>query len=202
MTDEITYCAVHPTKETGLRCNKCDRYMCSDCAVQTPVGYRCRECVRQVEDRFYNAEATDGFIVFGVCAATSAVGGLFIGAIGFFGLFIAIIAGFPAGVLIAGWAMRATNRRKGRDTWRFGVGGVIVGVLIGAFIGGLLAYPEGLRIAYENFQQMTPQMQQNIQRGGLRVISQTDYALGQVLRLNVVIFAGLVAYSVYLRMKS
>ena len=44
VTDEVTYCAVHPDRETGLRCNKCGRLMCAECAVPTPVGYRCREC--------------------------------------------------------------------------------------------------------------------------------------------------------------
>ena len=29
-----------------LRCNRCDKPICYDCAVRTPVGYRCKECVR------------------------------------------------------------------------------------------------------------------------------------------------------------
>jgi hypothetical protein len=202
MTEEITYCAVHPTRETGLRCNKCDRYMCSECAVQTPVGYRCRECVRQVEDRFYDAQATDGLIVLGVTAGLSMIAGVLFGYIGGFGLFIAMIAGLPAGAAIAGQAMKAIARRKGRNTWKFGVAGVMIGVLVGAFIGGMLAYPDSLRIAYENFQQMSLQTQDNIRRGGLRVMSQTDFAFGRVLTLNVLLFAGLAAYSVYHRMKS
>ncbi len=43
---DIPTCANHPERETGLRCNRCGKPICSQCAVQTPVGYRCRECVR------------------------------------------------------------------------------------------------------------------------------------------------------------
>lgn len=202
MTDEITYCAVHPDRETGLRCNKCERYMCSACAVQTPVGYRCRECVRQVEDRFYNAAATDSLIAFGICAAVALGGGLVLGYVGRLGLLIGLLAGFPAGFLMANWTMQAIKRRKGRNLWRWAAGGVVVGALVGAYLGGLMAYPDSLREAYEIFQQMPPAQQDGIRRGGLRVISQSDFALQRVLTLGVIAFAGLSAYSVYLRMKS
>ena len=33
---EIHYCAVHNDRDTELRCNRCDRYMCIDCAKRTP----------------------------------------------------------------------------------------------------------------------------------------------------------------------
>ena len=49
--DGLTYCEVHPDRETSLRCNKCGRLMCTECAVLTPVGYRCRECVRGQQER-------------------------------------------------------------------------------------------------------------------------------------------------------
>ena len=32
--------------ETSLRCNKCGKPICAKCAVRTPTGYRCKECVR------------------------------------------------------------------------------------------------------------------------------------------------------------
>src|SRR5690606_10430831 len=47
-TDTL-YCTVHPTRATLLRCNRCGRPMCTDCAVQHPVGLRCRECVNQTK---------------------------------------------------------------------------------------------------------------------------------------------------------
>ncbi len=32
--------------ETTLRCGKCEKLICPDCMVETPVGARCRECAR------------------------------------------------------------------------------------------------------------------------------------------------------------
>ena len=37
-------CAFHPKVETLLRCSKCEKPICSRCAILTPVGSRCREC--------------------------------------------------------------------------------------------------------------------------------------------------------------
>ena len=44
--NEKMYCYNHPQRETVLRCNRCERPMCTSCAVLTPTGYRCKECVR------------------------------------------------------------------------------------------------------------------------------------------------------------
>src|SRR5215475_10289067 len=98
-TEEITYCAVHPDRETSLRCNKCGRYMCSDCAVLTPVGYRCKQCVRQHEDRFFTASQYDYVIISAVCAGLGAVGGFIASAISV--LLILLIVGVPVGGGIA-----------------------------------------------------------------------------------------------------
>jgi len=43
---QVMYCYVHPDRETLLRCNRCERPICQSCAVLTPTGYRCKECVR------------------------------------------------------------------------------------------------------------------------------------------------------------
>ena len=37
-------CYRHPKVETSLRCSRCEQPICANCAVLTPVGYRCREC--------------------------------------------------------------------------------------------------------------------------------------------------------------
>ena len=36
----IEYCEKHPDREARLRCNRCNRLMCTQCAVRTPTGYR------------------------------------------------------------------------------------------------------------------------------------------------------------------
>ena len=62
MTESTTlYCYVHPTRETSLRCNNCERPICAQCAVRTPTGYRCKECVRERQKTFETAEWYDFF---------------------------------------------------------------------------------------------------------------------------------------------
>ena len=70
--EETTYCAVHPDRETSLQCNRCGRYMCVECAVHTPVGYRCRageydppgnnKSVLVTEDHQAHGDDTHGFL--------------------------------------------------------------------------------------------------------------------------------------------
>jgi DNA-directed RNA polymerase subunit RPC12/RpoP len=37
-------CSYHPEVMTGLRCSRCGKPICPQCAVRTPVGLRCPEC--------------------------------------------------------------------------------------------------------------------------------------------------------------
>ncbi|MCC6905804.1 MAG: hypothetical protein IT326_08190 [Anaerolineae bacterium] len=123
----VMTCTVHPTVETSLRCNKCGRPMCMKCAVRTPVGYRCRECVRGQQQIFYNAEAADPFIqgaiAFVLGGLAISLSGL-IPSFGIFGWLIAFWAGSAAGGLIGDLAHRAVNRRRGRYSWLI-VGGMV-----------------------------------------------------------------------------
>lgn len=127
--EETTYCEVHPDRETSLRCNKCGRLMCVQCAVQTPVGYRCRECVRQQEDKYYNVAQADYVIVFAICFALSLIGGTLATAIRL-GIFVIFVA-FPLGGLIGNLALRATGRRRGRYSAQVAAAGAVLGGLLG-----------------------------------------------------------------------
>ncbi|HRE45590.1 MAG TPA: hypothetical protein PKY87_16680, partial [Terricaulis sp.] len=40
--------------------------MCVQCAVQTPVGYRCKECVRGIQSKYFNANPYDDLIALGL----------------------------------------------------------------------------------------------------------------------------------------
>lgn len=73
---EIHYCANHPKRETSLRCNRCEKYICPSCAVRTPTGYRCKECVREHQKVFNTATARDYLIVFFVGGLLAFLGGL------------------------------------------------------------------------------------------------------------------------------
>lgn len=154
--DEITYCAVHPDRETGLQCNRCGRYMCSECAVPTPVGYRCKECVRAVENTYYNTQVVDYALIFGITAVLSAGVTFLISLVGFF-ILIYLLGALIAGGAISEVVMRVVKRRKGRYNRYVAWAGVLVGVGAYSFLllGGLpwvmliyaplMAYMVGMR---------------------------------------------------------
>jgi hypothetical protein len=115
MTESTTlYCYVHPSRETSLRCNNCDRPICAACAIRTPTGYRCRECVKGQLKTFDTAEWYDyisGFIVAALLSGVAAFLVIFIGRIGFFGWFL-IAAGAPAAAAAITEGVRLVTRRR------------------------------------------------------------------------------------------
>ena len=49
------YCYSHPNRETDAALHRCERPICSECAVLTPTGYRCKECIRGQQKVFDTA---------------------------------------------------------------------------------------------------------------------------------------------------
>jgi hypothetical protein len=88
-----TYCANHPQVESNLRCNRCEKPICTRCAVLTPTGYRCKECVRGQQKVFDTAQWYDYPLAFALAALLAFLGSRLIPFLGFFTLFIAPIAG-------------------------------------------------------------------------------------------------------------
>jgi small-conductance mechanosensitive channel len=133
MTESTTlYCYVHPNRETSLRCNNCNRPICASCAVRTPTGYRCKECVRERQKTFNTSEWYDyvlGFIVAGALSAVATFLVSLIGGIGFFG-WIIIFAGAPtAAVIIAEGVRLVTRRHRSRSLFITVAAGVVLGAL-------------------------------------------------------------------------
>ena len=58
----LAFCYRHPDVETGLRCNRCNKPICPKCAQRTPVGFRCPDCIREQEDKFFTGTNTDYLI--------------------------------------------------------------------------------------------------------------------------------------------
>lgn len=132
-SSEILFCTVHPTVATNLRCNKCGRPMCVKCAKRTPVGYRCRECVRGQQQIFYTAQPLDLVLQGASSLILGAIGAAIVsfigGNLGFIGWFIAFGGASIAGALIADIAHRVASRRRGRYSWLIVAGGIVVGSL-------------------------------------------------------------------------
>ena len=128
--EEPLYCVNHPKPETRLRCNRCGNPICPKRAVRTPVGFRCKQCIKGQQAVFYSATPVDYLIavVIGLVAATIAA--FIIGAVGlFFSFFLAPVAG---GVIaeVVRWA---TGRRRGRRMWLVVSACIVSGALIAAF---------------------------------------------------------------------
>lgn len=90
---EILTCYKHPNRETLLRCNKCNRPICTQCALQTPTGYRCKECVRGQQKVFNTARASDFLLAFVIAGGLSYLGSYIPSFIGLFTIFAAPFAG-------------------------------------------------------------------------------------------------------------
>lgn len=140
--DEVIYCSLHPDVETRLRCNKCGAPICPRCAVQTPVGFRCPQCVRSQQAIFYTATPLDYAIATVVGLVASTVAGFIMGRLG---IFLALILGPVAGGVIAEVVRWATGRRRGRWIWLVVSGCIVAGALVAAFSPLLFLFtPEGL----------------------------------------------------------
>jgi len=134
MTETITetlYCYVHPSRETSLRCNNCERPICASCAVRTPTGYRCKECVKGRQQVFNTAEWYDyiiGFFAAGFLSGIASFLVTLIGGIGFIGWFL-IVAGSPTAAAVIAEALRyVLRKRRSRNLFIT----VAVGIVLGA----------------------------------------------------------------------
>jgi hypothetical protein len=125
MSDAPLFCANHPNRPTTLRCNRCGKPICSKCAYHTPVGYRCRECVRGQQAVFETAKSRD--LVVAIVVAGLAVG-LSIGILRFIGFWGFLLAPFAGGgsAEVVRWAV---GRRRSRNLLRLAVAGGVLGVL-------------------------------------------------------------------------
>lgn len=121
-TTESHFCYYHPSTPTELRCNKCGKYICPKDAVRTPVGYRCKGCVKEQQDIFYNATPIDYVVAAAVSFVLSLIAAVIIPALGFFAIFAAPIAG---GVISEGVRF-TTRKRRGRYIWLIAIACMII----------------------------------------------------------------------------
>jgi hypothetical protein len=133
MTIETTYCANHPTRETSLRCHRCEKYICPSCAVHSPTGYICKECKREGLKKFDTFEWHDFITGPLVAAVLSGVASVLIGIVGglipFYGWLAVVFAAPFAGGIIAEAVRFAVRRRRGRNLFYAVAAGAVVGAL-------------------------------------------------------------------------
>ena len=146
-TETTTVCYNHPNRETMLRCNRCNRPICTSCAVLTPTGYRCKECVRGAQKVYETALWYDYPVAFIIAGVLAAIGSVIAERMGFFTIFIAPVAG----VIIAEAVRWAIRRRRSRLLFQLATAGAVIGalviplfwlgyiVLLGGGAGGLLS---------------------------------------------------------------
>lgn len=134
---EVIYCVNHPDRETLLRCNKCGKPICPECAIRHPVGLRCRECAQLRRIPTYDLSPRHYTLAL-AAGLPSATVGVILGGIFSRFIWIPLIGGlviaFAVGLLTAEAISRATGYKRG-------VGLQVVAavcVVFGYFIGNLL----------------------------------------------------------------
>jgi len=130
MSENPLYCVNHPNVETILRCSRCERPICVRCAVSTPTGYRCRDCVRGQQKVFSTAQWYDYLLASCTAAFASFIASLLVFFISgfFYGLFVLMVAP-SAGVGVAEVVRFATRRRRSPLLFKTALVGMIVGGL-------------------------------------------------------------------------
>lgn len=111
-------CYRHAEVETGLRCNRCNNFICPKCAKRTPVGFRCPDCIYELEDKYYSGGYLDYAIAVGVALPLSAfAAGAFsflLGSITFLGWILCFILAPVVSGGIAEAVRWAVSKRRSR----------------------------------------------------------------------------------------
>jgi hypothetical protein len=122
------YCYKHPSVETGLRCNRCERPICSRCAIHTETGYRCKECIREQQKIFDTATWLDFPVAIGLAILLSALGSLVTNFLGFFIIFLAPVVG----IAISEAVRIVLHHRRNRTLFKLVGAAVLLGGLLPA----------------------------------------------------------------------
>ena len=122
------FCYVHPNRPTTLRCNRCERPICAQCAVRTPTGYRCKECVKSQLKVFDTAQWYDYIVAFIVAAIASGLASILVLFVSgfFFGLLVLFIAP-GAGAVIGNIILRFIKNRRSRLLFTTAAVGIVAG---------------------------------------------------------------------------
>jgi B-box zinc finger len=131
-TSTPIYCANHPGVETSLRCNKCGKPICAKCAIRTPTGYRCKECVRGQLKLFDTAVWYDyllGFITAAILGFLASLAATLVSGLSFIGWILIVVGAPSAGMVIAEGVRLVTRKHRSRALFLTIAAAVVAGAL-------------------------------------------------------------------------
>ncbi len=112
-------------QEITLRCSKCGKPITPEEAVQTPTGYRCRDCVRRQQKVFDTSRPLDYLWGFLIAVPLSFIGSFLTSYIRFFTFLLAP----AAGVAVAEVVRAVIKKRRSKRLFRLVAIGVVIGAL-------------------------------------------------------------------------
>ena len=135
---QTNYCLRHSKTETNLRCGRCEEYICPECMVQTPVGFRCPDCGKARRVPTY--DVTPLFLTRGIAAglAISVALGVALGLLVRLLIevpevpllrFLPLVGVVGIGYLIGEGISLAVNRKMGRSLKFVAAGSMLVSYL-------------------------------------------------------------------------
>jgi hypothetical protein len=119
-------CYRHPSRETAVSCSNCERPICTDCMVYTPVGIKCPDCARLPRSAIVRLKPDRAARTI----VAAAVGGLVLG-LGILllqaavGLFFTLILGYLIGLAMSEIVLWGSGRYRSRTTALIAIGGCI-----------------------------------------------------------------------------
>lgn len=130
-------CYNHPDTPTRLRCNRCERPICTRCATPTPVGLRCPECARGPVPLVYQTAAPLLLRAVGGGLAVAVVIGVAWGVLNTIGLgrfgaaydwgfWFSLLLGFGVAETISVLA----KRKRGTNLQAIGIAAVLLGFVV------------------------------------------------------------------------
>jgi hypothetical protein len=136
-------CYRHPGRETAVSCSNCERPICTDCMVYTPVGIKCPECARQPRSALVRLKPNRAARAVAVAFGLGALMGVGIVLLQDIGLFFALILGWLIGIGMGEAVLAASGRFRSPTTGWIAVGGSLWAYLFpyvlfyGADLGGV-----------------------------------------------------------------
>lgn len=119
-------CSYHPNVMTGLRCNRCGKPICPQCAVRTPVGMRCPDCAGVRGLPTYRTPANSLLKAAGAGLAVALVTAVVWRFIPGWQFYLSLVMGFGTVEAMA----RLAGNKRGADLQLLAIGVITLGFLL------------------------------------------------------------------------